>query len=545
MAQFNTVHRRRPRVLHRVALLVAGLSQVAVPAASAEWPTEPSSPLVLGYTQNLGQAKHSTVVTPDGAVWVSWIDKQCLESSLRVQRIDLDGTLLDPSGIAPFSASDCVVRATRATTCPDNSIVVSAVDDAVNSSGGPLANRPIIRVASDGSTPWGAGVVVSETASGVIGAIESLPDGDVLVGWHSGSTLFVTRLDPSGDPVWPAPATIVTQTGTSKRIVNLVVTVSGDSFVVWDEPVTYTRTIRVARVTSDGAVAWAQPIVVTGPQPGSSRHTNPTAIADGLGGVLVAWTQGAESAQTIVPIRVQRIAPDGAFAFEPEGRPVSLDQTRQFDVVAVRDPGDGAYLLAWRDGGFATQELRAQRLDASGTRLWGDNGVGVTDISPTTSAKWFDGTLIDDHLALAVSDPTNPPLVPAVMVHRVDPTGTIVGDPWILSDAVPAHGVSVTPNPGPVAGDGAPSEGALAVVWTRSAAGVDANVVAQRIDADGTLGAGAPAPSADLDGDGAVNGADLGILLGAWGRCGGCAADLDGDGAVNGADLGILLAAWE
>ena len=95
MAQFNTVHRRRPRVLHRVALLVAGLSQVAVPAASAEWPTEPSSPLVLGYTQNLGQAKHSTVVTPDGAVWVSWIDKQCLESSLRVQRIDLDGGMIE------------------------------------------------------------------------------------------------------------------------------------------------------------------------------------------------------------------------------------------------------------------------------------------------------------------------------------------------------------------------------------------------------------------------------------------------------------------
>ena len=46
----------------------------------------------------------------------------------------------------------------------------------------------------------------------------------------------------------------------------------------------------------------------------------------------------------------------------------------------------------------------------------------------------------------------------------------------------------------------------------------------------------------DLDGNGFVNGADLGVLLGAWGTSG--PGDLNGDGIVNGADLGILLGAW-
>jgi len=52
----------------------------------------------------------------------------------------------------------------------------------------------------------------------------------------------------------------------------------------------------------------------------------------------------------------------------------------------------------------------------------------------------------------------------------------------------------------------------------------------------------------DLNGDGVVDGADLGILLSAWGECpstGACPADLNGDGVVDGADLGILLAAWD
>ena len=53
-----------------------------------------------------------------------------------------------------------------------------------------------------------------------------------------------------------------------------------------------------------------------------------------------------------------------------------------------------------------------------------------------------------------------------------------------------------------------------------------------------------PACVADLDGDGAVTGADLGILLGQWGCAGTCSADLDGDGWVGGPDLGILVSQW-
>jgi probable HAF family extracellular repeat protein len=48
---------------------------------------------------------------------------------------------------------------------------------------------------------------------------------------------------------------------------------------------------------------------------------------------------------------------------------------------------------------------------------------------------------------------------------------------------------------------------------------------------------------ADLDNDGVVGGADLGLLLGAWGTAD-AGADLSNDGAVDGADLGLLLGAW-
>lgn len=54
-----------------------------------------------------------------------------------------------------------------------------------------------------------------------------------------------------------------------------------------------------------------------------------------------------------------------------------------------------------------------------------------------------------------------------------------------------------------------------------------------------------PDPSicpADLNGDGSVDGADLGLMLGTWNQPG--IGDIDGSGTVDGADLGLLLGSW-
>lgn len=51
-------------------------------------------------------------------------------------------------------------------------------------------------------------------------------------------------------------------------------------------------------------------------------------------------------------------------------------------------------------------------------------------------------------------------------------------------------------------------------------------------------------PPGDLNFDGIVDGADLGLMLADWGPCPDCAADLDGNDIVNGSDLGSLLGNW-
>jgi hypothetical protein len=87
--------------------------------------------------------------------------------------------------------------------------------------------------------------------------------------------------------------------------------------------------------------------------------------------------------------------------------------------------------------------------------------------------------------------------------------------------------------------------------WT-SAAGVTAfyNRPSRfMVELFGVVGPNVPPPPAcpaDLNLDNVVNGADLGLMLGAWGPCPSspCAADLNLDGVVNGADLGLMLGSW-
>ena len=52
----------------------------------------------------------------------------------------------------------------------------------------------------------------------------------------------------------------------------------------------------------------------------------------------------------------------------------------------------------------------------------------------------------------------------------------------------------------------------------------------------------APDLPGDLNGDGLVNGEDLGLFLVGWGQPG--PTDFNGDGTTNGIDLGILLVDW-
>jgi hypothetical protein len=165
---------------------------------------------------------------------------------------------------------------------------------------------------------------------------------------------------------------------------------------------------------------------------------------------------------------------------------------------------------------------------------------------------------------------SNPATAPVVALNTDNPANANIGGMWVgarfLGDSDALLG-----NNGPITGFNPAyggsfnsflmdnGTGVLATytfnppyTWTPAATGVVTfyNRPSRfMVEAFGVVGPNVPPPPAcpaDLNLDNVVNGADLGLMLGAWGPCPSspCAADLNLDGVVNGADLGLMLGSW-
>jgi len=161
-----------------------------------------------------------------------------------------------------------------------------------------------------------------------------------------------------------------------------------------------------------------------------------------------------------------------------------------FDLSGVPD-GNSALASYWR-------------WYSNGRGAGPNNDVFVVDVSPDAGATWVN---------LEVVGPT-PPEVDGGWFFREWNLGLIIP----LTDSVQFRFVASDYDP-----------------QSLVEAAVDLFSIREIVCGSPILG--------DINGDGRVDGADLGLLLAAWGGSG--PADLNGDGIVDGADLGLLLAAWE
>lgn len=113
-----------------------------------------------------------------------------------------------------------------------------------------------------------------------------------------------------------------------------------------------------------------------------NTQSGPVVVADGLGGAIVAWTDGRSGLGP--DIYAQRLTPSGAVdrRWPANGLPICTAVGQQGQVRAVSD-GDGGAIVVWQDfrsGGLSTDgDIYAQRILASGTvdPGWPSDGLAV------------------------------------------------------------------------------------------------------------------------------------------------------------------------
>ena len=221
------------------------------------------------------------------------------------------------------------------------------------------------------------------------------------------------------------------------------------------------------------------------------------------------------------------------------------------------------------DGGTVTAIEIVQGLSSV---IWAGNSAGGIFQSTDAGSTWVRRRAADGIYISAIDARPGSPSV--AFATRLASSGTrllrtVDGSNWTAASGSLPTGITAQAlavdwgRPVPTvyigAGSGIYATFDSAVSWIKD--GVDlpnVNIGQLEVDAQrrtviaGTYGRGAwrsEMPSvADITLDGAVTGADLGVLLGDWGPCTttgwGCRSDLNRDGTVGGEDLGLLLGQW-
>ncbi len=506
-------------------------------AASAQWTTDPAAPTVLASGTN-DQVQPKLVRLADGGFYISWLDNAAGGYDPVVQRYSAGGLAAWP---APVKAYDTSFSSTE-----DYGLTVDAAGNAVlvnrdDRFGSPL-KITAQAIAPDGSLLWGANGVQMPTTGDVYSPKAGRAgDGAAVVGWsetNTGNRAKVLRLNPNGTPAWAAPFVMAdTTTGSLTTFLSDIQPGDGDSVIA--SCVRYTtftgaKTLQAQKLNGAGAPQWGTSNLAVFTS-GSLQFGNyPTFVADGNGGAVFSW-------YTSSPLQclVQWVSSSGTRLFATGGLTVATGTSvERVNPSATVDPVSRRIYVSWVEHipNSSIYGAGAQAIDGSGARLW-DPIAGLA-IAPqeTVYQMWQPRASMLAGKPVFTWTRTTSFGSETTFAQTYSDAGTALWPAPVALTGVTSTGRGLLENGGNAATTN------LLNVWETGAIGT-VDIVGCRLNADGTLGV--VAVPGDVNGDGKVNGADLGAVLGAFGPAApGAAADFDHNGVVDGADLGFVLGRW-
>jgi hypothetical protein len=424
-----------------------------------------------------------------------------------------------------------------------NAYVVYNATDPNNATG---ALVKMVSVAPSGSVRWTTVLYTSTLGATSLGSGRATvaSDGFVWGAYAIGFDSTVARVNPKTGAV--TSSLFINENATTKQMCSGLQP-SIDGAVIFSTirytTITSAKTLRVRRINSDGTYGWGgalgSPAFVTG----SVQTGNfPDFIPDGSGGAYIPWYSTSP-----LNCRVQHFDATGAVTWGTDGVPVSANTTASFGgttaTVNRTNPAtivgsDGRVYCFYRSysssiAGIVWYGLGAQCFNADGTTAWGADGAMLVPHAPSSTGVLYDqqvGSALNFGSGVGCSYATSATATLATAsAARMNTDGTVAWTTTVASNAGTKYRF----------GSSTASDDAVALVWQSTAASND--IFAARVASDGTLGAPASVPG-DINGDGSVNGIDLGDLLSQWGGSG--SADISGDGTVGGEDLAVLLSNW-
>lgn len=243
---------------------------------------------------------------------------------------------------------------------------------------------------ADGTVLWGAGGIAVCTATDLQLDADIVTDGEggVIVCWadlRSGfSDVYAQRVNFLGATAWTADGVAVSATTGIQSNADMIAHPLGGAMIVWEDQRSTSRDIYAQRVDAAGAAQWTTNGVVVCDVNDVQRNAQIT--SDGGSGGIIAWADFRDDGPG--QIRAQRVDASGTRQWVSDGVPVAVTTSTNFEPQVVSN-GIGGAIISWYgyyDMGPGNEDVYAQQLDASGSPLWAANGIPVCTATGGQSA---------------------------------------------------------------------------------------------------------------------------------------------------------------
>jgi len=545
----------RPEV--RTFVIVACL--VAPAAAMAQWSTDPGANLAIGDRTGI-QNQAKIVSRADSASWISWFDNSAGGYKPTLQ-------LLSADGVEQFAHNGITLANTTNSSTVDYDLKVDGGGNALvtfmdNSSG--TSQVTAMKISVDGTRLWGAAGVQLPSSTGASNPkIAALADGTVMVGWSVSGGITLRHLASNGGLLDANFA--IAEAGRSVTLSDLQASSDGHVIALWVRPFTTSflssKYLYTQKFTPSGAAQWtATPgfaaVCVYGPpqggaypnvQGGSIQNGYfPVCFPDATGGAAYAWYENAGPRNAFV----QRVTGGGALLFALHGLPIAAVEAGRLRLSAGAsfDKVTRTMIVAATESNTNQNQfgLMVQKISDETGLEWGVSGTRLMDLNANQSSfaralalPSVNGLATGGVVACFDARSATTGVVPT---WGLNPDGSFI---WGGTNA-PASLCTVVSGKARLDAVMGPDRTAR-FVWadSRNEATTGQDIVAQNINADGTLGM-PPAPCrVDVDHDGIVSPDDLADYITAFFSIPPAdGSDFDGNGIVDPDDLADFIAAF-
>ncbi|MDX2061751.1 MAG: hypothetical protein SFY70_01685 [Bacteroidia bacterium] len=247
------------------------------------------------------------------------------------------------------------------------------------------AGFPLAQHYDPNGTPWHSpeGLIVSRQEGALYGKLDHPAVAEGLGGevylayedYRAGAQaprIYLQRLGPDGQPLWPEGGLPVALQDGYQELP--VVTVLRDGVCVgWTHRRPHAdENLYLQLFRHDGTRLGPPEGIRLCAAPRSQTSLRLARFGDG-NQVLAAWTDARDFAQLGFDIYHQLIDETGRPLLGQDGTPLAPRAEYQVTPELLEDGLGGAY-IAWMDQREGPYQLRAQRLDGQGNRLWGEGG---------------------------------------------------------------------------------------------------------------------------------------------------------------------------